>query len=62
MGTEILFAGGGIVIGLIAGAIAMFFFIRNNKKYLNVDALLKAQRDAAVAKIKQSIVDAVQPK
>jgi hypothetical protein len=57
--AEGLYIFGGAVVGFIGGCIGMFLFIRNNKKYLNVDALLQSQRDAAVAKIKQSILDAV---
>lgn len=37
-----------IIVGVIAvavGAAGMFFFLRNNPKYFNIDDMLKAERD-----------------
>jgi len=38
------------ILGFIGGAIAMYFVIRNNPKYVNVDKLLKSERDKQVAR------------
>jgi hypothetical protein len=37
-----------VIIAILAfagGAIGMFFFMRNNKKYFNIDDMLKLERD-----------------
>jgi uncharacterized membrane-anchored protein YhcB (DUF1043 family) len=33
------------IAGLIIGAVVMFFVMRNNPKYFNIDDILKAKRD-----------------
>ena len=39
----------GLVVGVIGGAVGMFFVMRNNPKYFNIDDMLKAERNKLLA-------------
>lgn len=47
----------GVVVGFIGGVTVMFFFLRNNPKWLKVDAIVKSLGKDKLAELKAKVND-----